>query len=78
MNKIASTITNDWKLDEIHAAYWIRTIKFGVFYIDLDVDDVEWFRLIWNVIVLIKQHLLEFNIWASWVSFLSKLAQLYG
>ena len=45
---------------------------------DLDIDDDEWFRPIWNMIVLIKQRLLEFNIWASWASFLGQLAQLYG
>jgi len=45
---------------------------------ELDIDDIEWFRLMWNMIVLIKRRLLEFNIWASWVSFLGQLAQLYG
>jgi hypothetical protein len=44
---------------------------------ELDIDDDEWFRLISNMIVLMKQHLLKFNIWASWYSFLGQLAQLY-
>ena len=44
---------------------------------ELDINDIEWFRLIWNLIVLIKQHLLEFNIWVGWASFLGQLAQLY-
>ena len=45
---------------------------------ELDIDGNEWFWLIWNMIVLIKRRLLEFNIWANWASFLGKLAQLYG
>ena len=44
----------------------------------LDIDNDEWFRLIWNTIVLIKRRLLEFNIWASWVSFIDPLSELYG
>ena len=44
---------------------------------ELDINDIEWFRLIWNLIVLIKQRLLEFNIWVGWASFLGQLAQLY-
>ena len=45
---------------------------------ELDIDDDECFWPIWNMIVLIKRRLLEFNIWASWASFLGQLAQLYG
>ena len=44
---------------------------------ELNIDDVEWFRLIWNMIELVKWRPLEFNIWASWTSFLSQLAQLW-
>ena len=45
---------------------------------ELDIDDNEWFQLIWNMIVLIKHRLLGFNIRVSWASFLGQLAQLYG
>jgi hypothetical protein len=44
---------------------------------ELDIDDIQWFWLIWNMIVQMKQRLPEFNIWASWASFLGQLAQLY-
>ena len=44
---------------------------------ELKIDDVEWFQLIWKMIVLIKRRLLEFNRWASWASFSGQLAQLY-
>ena len=29
---------------------------------ELDIDDDEWFQLIWNMIVLMKQRLFKFNI----------------
>jgi hypothetical protein len=38
---------------------------------ELDIDDDEWFWLIWIMIVLMKRRLLKFNISAGWASFLS-------
>ena len=69
---------------EVHVLEVMWRFELITFYIGesrvkliLDIDDDEWFRLRWNMNVLIKQRLLEFNIWASWASFLGQLAQLY-